>query len=378
MNRKRCLMKLDKKFWSAVFTLCGTIIGAGILGLPYVFAQAGFFIGLFWIIFLGVIVLYVFLCLGEVALRTKETHQLLGYTELYLGRGFKGVMFFALLFGVYTALLAYLIGEGEILSFIFSGSSYAFYYALGFWFFMTVLLREGLRGLRRIETYGVLAILTLILIIFTYYLPQVSLNNLMPLNTTHFFLPFGIVLFALIGFNCVPELEMILKGSEKKLRSAITWGVLIPITVYILFTLAVVGFLGGDIPQISTIGLGKLVSTLGVFTMLTSYFVLSFSLKDVYHFDLGYQKRVSFFLVSVIPLLLYITLYYTHQLNFIRVIGIGGVISGGLTGILILFMNIHAKKLGRRKPEYSMPINWFIITLISLVFIAGMIVEIVL
>jgi len=44
-------MTLDKKFWATTFTLTGTIIGAGILGLPYVFSQSGFFIGSFWLIF---------------------------------------------------------------------------------------------------------------------------------------------------------------------------------------------------------------------------------------------------------------------------------------------------------------------------------------
>jgi len=72
---------MDKKrnFLSAAFTLTGTIIGAGILGLPYVFAKAGFVIGLFWLIFLGLTLIFVKLCLGEIILRTKQTHQLPGY-----------------------------------------------------------------------------------------------------------------------------------------------------------------------------------------------------------------------------------------------------------------------------------------------------------
>jgi hypothetical protein len=33
-----------KRFWATTFTLSGTIIGAGILGLPYVFSQSGYFL----------------------------------------------------------------------------------------------------------------------------------------------------------------------------------------------------------------------------------------------------------------------------------------------------------------------------------------------
>ena len=38
-------MKLD--FWEAVATVVGTIIGAGIFGIPYVVAKAGFLTGIY-------------------------------------------------------------------------------------------------------------------------------------------------------------------------------------------------------------------------------------------------------------------------------------------------------------------------------------------
>ena len=55
---------MDKKFWATTFTLTGTIIGAGILGLPYVFAKSGFLVGLFWLVVLGAIMIFVNLSLG--------------------------------------------------------------------------------------------------------------------------------------------------------------------------------------------------------------------------------------------------------------------------------------------------------------------------
>jgi len=366
----------DKKFWEAVFTLTGAIIGAGILGLPYVFAQSGYLIGLFWIIFLGLIVGYVFLCLGEVSLRTKKTLQLTGYVKKYLGNKAEWIMFFSVIFGVYIALLAYLIGEGQSLSVIFTSSEdNALYFAFGFWIFMSLLLREGLRGLKKVESWGVIAILLILAIILVIYTPEIKYENLNYINVSNFFIPFGVVLFALIGFNIVPELEMIIKGKEKKFKKAITLGVLIPIIVYILFSLIFEGVLGRNAPEVATTSSIKLVTVLGIFTMMTSYFVLSFSLKDVFVYDLNLSKKSSYFLVIIFPLLIYLFLYFLNKLSFINVIGIGGVISGGITGILILLMNISSKKKGDRKPEYEMPINWFIILLISIIFIFGVIVE---
>ena len=113
---------MNKKFWATTFTLTGTIIGAGILGLPYVFAKSGFLAGLFWLIVLGAVMIFVNLALGEITLRTKGAHQLSGYAEKYLGKWGKRAMFFAMIFGIYSALLAYLIGEGESLSKLIPGN----------------------------------------------------------------------------------------------------------------------------------------------------------------------------------------------------------------------------------------------------------------
>src|SRR3989344_3926256 len=62
--------------------------------------------------------------------------------------------------------------------------------------------------------------------------------------------------------------------------------------------------------------------------------------------------------------------------SFVSVLGIGGVISGGLTGIMILVMSMKAKKKSRLKPSYKMPLNWITVFVLSLIFIIGCIIEI--
>ena len=111
--------------------------------------------------------------------------------------------------------------------------------------------------------------------------------------------------------------------------------------------------------------------------MMTSYFVLSFSLKDVYKFDMYYGKNSNFLLTSLTPLIIYFALLYFDKLSFVSILGIGGVISGGLTGALVLLMNKQAKKKGNRKPEYTMNINWVWIVLLSLVFLVGVVTMLV-
>jgi uncharacterized membrane protein YhaH (DUF805 family) len=100
---------------------------------------------------------------------------------------------------------------------------------------------------------------------------------------------------------------------------------------------------------------------------------LSFSLKDVYKYDLKVSKRVEFLLVSLFPLLIYLGLYYLDKLNFVSILGLGGVISGGLTGILILLMALKVKDKGNRVAEYGVWINRGIVVVLGLIFIGGIV-----
>ncbi|MEA3329668.1 MAG: aromatic amino acid transport family protein [Nanoarchaeota archaeon] len=367
---------MDKKFWATAFTLTGTVIGAGILGLPYVFAQSGFLIGVMWLLILGAVMITVNLIIGEVALRTKGIHHLPGYAKIYLGNWGKGLMFFAVVFGIYSALIAYIIGEGESLSKLFTGGvEYALYFGIGFWLLMTLLLREGLKGLKKLETWGVISIILIIFGIFIWLFPSVQIGNISYLNFDNFFVPFGVTLFALLGFSSIPELRILIKGNEKKLKKVIFVGMLIPLILYVLFAVSVVGVLGVQVPEVATLAFGGIILILGIFTMLTSYFVLSFALKDIFKYDLHESKLINFIFVSILPLILYLIIVFFEFAGFVKVLGIGGVISGGLTGILILFVHRVAKKKGKRKPEFSVFNNWIIISILSLIFGLGVFVE---
>ncbi|MEM2916630.1 MAG: aromatic amino acid transport family protein [Candidatus Woesearchaeota archaeon] len=94
---KKSVQKLY--LYEAVATLVGTIIGAGVLGIPYVMAKAGFLTGLLVLLLLGMVILTVNLCIGEVVLRTKGIHQLTGYVGIYLGDRGRRLMTLAMIIG---------------------------------------------------------------------------------------------------------------------------------------------------------------------------------------------------------------------------------------------------------------------------------------
>lgn len=365
-------MKLTKETLFTSFILTGATLGAGILALPYVFSQAGFGIGVFWLLAIASLMIYINLCFGEITLRNKKIHHLLGYAEIYLGKNGKRIMFFATVFGIYSALLAYLIGEGQSLSTLFFGNlDYSIYFGIGFWLLMTFLLSEKTRNLKKIESFGVTIVILVILVLLFLSVDQINLNNLLYINANNFWVPFGIVLFALLGFSAIPEMRIELEGKEKMLRNAIVLGTVIPVVLYFIFTLVFVGVLGKDIMQVSTLSFGAIAIVLGMFTMFGSYFVLSFALKDIFLYDL-HKKSLIFVCVSILPLLIYLLVGILDIVSFIQVLEIGGIVSGGITGIMILLINMKAKKKGNRKPEYSIPINWVIVAVLSAICVAGM------
>jgi tyrosine-specific transport protein len=369
-------LKWNSSLFAAIATLTGTIVGAGFLGIPYVVAQSGLLIGMIEILIIGIVLLFVKLYLGEILLRTKRIHQLPGLAKIYLGKWGYRIAFLAMFFGAYAALIAYLIGEGESLSYIFTGTlDYALYFAIGFWLLMSIFVYYGLRALKKGESLGILFVLIILILITIFFSPNISIENISYINNSYIFIPVGVILFAFLGFSAAPEVLREIRGKEKLLKKAIIIGSIIPIVIYSLFTFMVVGFAGTSTPEIATFALGKIFVFLGVVTMFTAFFALSMALRDMYHYDLGYDKTASWLISCLIPLLAFLVVYLFELVSFTQILGIGGAVAGGLLGILIMLMARKAKKTGERIPEYEIKLPPLVTLLIILFFIAGLIFE---
>ena len=366
-----------KKFWIATSILIGTCIGAGVLGIPYVAAQAGFFVALAYILLIGAIILVVNLYMGEISLRTKGEHQLIGYTERYLGKRGKRFMEFATVFGIYAAIVAYMLGIGESISFlIFGNSSYTTLFGILFGVGMSGLLWRGMKALKKYEKIGVSIVLGLLVLIVILFSNKIEVANLIYFNVGNIILPFGVILFALMSFHAIPEVKIVLYKKEKLMKKVLIFGTLISVIFYSLFTLVVVGFKGIATPEIATLALGTVFVFLGIFTMFTSWFALGNALEENFMFDERMRKKKAWVLTSFMPILIFLIIRFFEFFSFTHILSIGGVFSGGLVAILILLMIKKAKKKGSRKPEYSMPVNWFIIWFLILIFILGVVREI--
>lgn len=377
-----------KHVLEAIATLVGMTIGAGILAIPYVVARAGFLTGVLNIIIIGVAILTINLYVGEVSLRTKQEHQLTGYAKNYLGRIGKYIMVFSMIFGMYGALIAYIIKEGEflsaILSPIFGGSSLL--YSIIFFLVAGFLVYKGLETIEKSELLMVIFILLIVIFFLIASFPSIKIEHLTQFNLRNIFIPYGVVLFAFMGMAAIPEINEELRKNKKEMKKVIIVGSLISLVVYMLFAFIVVGVTGVEnVTDGAIIGLGNVLGyrmlvfgiIFGVLTMATSFIAIGLALKEMYNFDFKLKEPLSSFLVCFVPLVVSMFIILIRIDNaFFKVIDVTGALSGSLMGILIVLMLWKAKKLGDRKPEYSIHENRIIGFLLILMFLAGIVYEI--
>lgn len=330
--------------------LTGTIIGAGIFGIPFVVSQIGFWPGVVYLVVLGGAMLLLNLLYSEVVLQTPGDHQLTGYSQIYLGRKGKLLATLAIFSGAYSALLAYLIKTGEFLDLIFNWSSPTFFSFLVF-ILVSVALLLGLKSIAFLESLIVTALLFLVLVIAFLGAPYINPANFSGFRPDFFFLPYGVILFAFLGAVAIPEIEEILRYQRHQLKKAIIIGGLIPLLVYLLFVTVVVGVCGALTSDDAIAGLNlflpagmtKLGAVLGLLTMTSSYLVLSYILREVWFRDFHLPKKTAFWL-AILPAPL---LFLLGAKDFINVLGFAGAVSGGLEGILIIALFQRVKKMTR-------------------------------
>ena len=292
---------MNKNFLFAVATLMGTIVGLGMFGIPYAASKAGFFVGAIYLVFLGGVMILVHLVIGEIVERTKGKHRLTGYIEKYLGMRAKQAIGAIIIFAIYAALLAYIIVAGRFLELIFADTIGAFTLSLIFWAVISPFILRGIKTIGAVEL-GMAALLLLLTgVLFTLGIKEVNTENFSGFNLASFFLPYGVIIFAMDGGVAVPEMRELLKLDGKNYKRAIILGTIIPIFVYFVFMSLVIGVSGVGTSEEALAGLSshlgpgivKIGAIFGMLAIITSYLALGSNLKHTFEYDWRINKVVS-------------------------------------------------------------------------------------
>lgn len=368
----------DKKFFFAISILLGTIVGAGIFGIPYVIARSGIIPGFFYLLILGGAVLLIHLFFGEIVLRTKEKHRLVGYAQKYLGNWGRILITISTILGLTGALLAYIILSGDFLKIIFSFLNLpSFYFSLMFWAILSYFIFRGIKLIAPAELFMNIAFFFIIFLIFCFALPKLNLQNFTLINFEHIFLPYGVILFSLVGWIAVPIISETFKSLEarKNLKKVIILAISIVVFLYFLFALAVIGVSGknttpevfqGLLPYLGQ----KIIifgALFGIFAIVTSFLILGNYFKNTLFYDYKVPRQISASIACGLPLILFLIGFR----EFIEVSGFVGTIIGVIEGGVIVLIFKKAKFLGDRYPEYSLKIPSILLYFLIAIFILG-------
>jgi len=379
-----------KRFFLGLSIMVGTIVGAGIFGIPYAVSKSGIIPGLFYFLVLGVLITFVHLFSGEFILRTEGNCRLPGLAQRYLGEKAKMVAIFAVILGVSGALLAYIILAGNFLDIIFSslpsslGGLSPFQLAFAFWLVLSFFIFRGIKVIAPAEIFTNVLFFALILFIIWFFLPKLDFSNLVLFNSADLFLPYGVALFSLVGWSAIPEMIDIFKTSEekKKIKKVIIVSTIVVVTLYILFSMAVLGITGGNPSSDTLSGLAPfldsriimLLTLAGVITLADSFLVLGLYFRNTFVHDFKMSKTLASLIACGLPMILFLIGFR----SFIGVIGFVGTVLGAVEGVLLLLIFRKAKVLGQRTPEYSLKVPSALVYFIILMFVLGAIFEFVL
>jgi len=373
---------MTKNYILAIATLMGTIIGVGIFTLPFVVSRAGIISLFIYFPLLSYLQYLLHLHFAEIILSTRDKHRLPGYAEKYVGQNGRSLAFITEALGGYGSIIAYIIVGGIFLHQLLSsliGGNLLFYTTVLFIFEAGVVF-FGLRLIASLELILTLFLVIVIGLIIWKGYNFINLDNYQLVNFKNIFLPYGPIFFAVGGGAAIPEICRLLDKEKKKIKSAIAWGTFIPAFIMMIFAITIVGITGvntsedalNSLKLIFSNGIITLAYLFGLFAIFTSFIVIAQALKEIYIWDLKINRSLAWALACLIPYLLFLSGWN----NLIKIVGFTGAVTGGLSGIILIWLLFKVKA----RPDIKSPIKNKLTKIkacfLSLLFILGLIYEI--
>lgn len=273
---------ITKSSIGAMLLITGCCIGAGMVGLPVLSAQAGFLPTT-----LAMASVYLFttltgLLIMEATLWFDEPVNLMTIAESAFGKAGKLAVMLLFLFLFYCLFVAYFDGGGTLLS---NALSDLFHFSIpkdvGVILFLALIASITYGGTRLVDQVN--KALLVVLVIAYVMLVLVAVPHVSAINLTHinfkaslFTVPILLICF---GYqNLVPSLVTYLKRNVKELRFAIIAGNFIPFIIYLIWNTVILGMIPKDrIPSAQSADLVTQMLISGHHVYSVSFFVKLFS-----------------------------------------------------------------------------------------------------
>lgn len=320
--------------------LAGTVIGAGIFSLPYVFARVGVLAGaMFLLVFALVYALLNFMYAKMVAAQEGD-HQFIFLARRYFSSIWSRLASAVIVGELIFVLVVYLALAP---SFFRLFAPFPEWVSLIFFWVLGSLFLFARPGALSIAEFSGTALIIGIVALLWFFAPQE--NAALPLSGDYslgaLLLPFGPLLFSLSGRPAIPKMVEEWRRSSLNVRylyRSIIAGSLLPALVYFAFIIAVFSFVPVATPNIvdSFFSLPSWllasVGAMGVVAVLTSYAVIGINVRDIFLLDAKYSRMFSSAVAALAPLLL----YFSGVSDFFETVVFTGSVFLALEGMIIV------------------------------------------
>ncbi|MBS3903479.1 MAG: hypothetical protein KGZ30_03870 [Anaplasmataceae bacterium] len=233
------------KIISGSLLIAGTAIGAGMLGIPLITAQSGFYpalliTGLVWLFMLatGLLMIEATLWMPTGSNILTMTGKLLGSKGRYIAGGL-------FLFLYYCLMIAYVAGGAPLFStFIANATGWILPGASGYVLFSLIfgaIVFRGVRSMDRVNLILVMAMAAMYVGIVSFGSQAINLSRFAFFNVSAAFAA-APVLFSAFGYhNMIPSLCTYLQRDRRALRLSVVCGTTLALIIYSIWQWLVIG-----------------------------------------------------------------------------------------------------------------------------------------
>lgn len=354
-----------------ILLIAGCCIGAGMLGLPVLSAQAGFQPSLVMFLICWLFMICTGFLVLEVNLWYKDEISIITMAERTLGLGGKMAAWFVFLFLFYSLMVAYVAASGNLISeFLADYFKIHFSESLGSLAFCCIFGILLYLGTGAVDWFNRILMIGLIvaygaLIIAGY--PHVKKEFLEYKNWNYATAVIPVVIVSFGFHNLIPSLTTYFKRDVKALKWALVIGSLIPFLVYVIWEWLILGIVPvsefnealnhGEIATEAlkdvsgTSWILDIAQSFAFFAIMTSFLSVALSFVDFLADGLKIKKTPSgkailAFLV-VIPPFVCALIYPTIFLSALNAAGgFGTMILFGILPALMVWKGRYSQKLG--------------------------------
>lgn len=394
------MMKTSGKLIHGILLIAGTSIGGGMLALPVLTSQVGFFPSLVIYLISWLFMMSTGLLFLEISLWMEKDENIVSMAERTLGKWGKMIAWGLYLFLFYCLTLAYIVGAGNLFTEALSG-----YVSLKEWQAQVLFLLlfgpfiyAGTRVVGRFNIFFMLG-LGITYVAFVYFgFSHVRSDFLLQADWSKGWMALPITFTAFAYQGIIPTLVDYMKRDVKQTRLAIIVGSFLPLLTYAIWQWLILGIVPIDGPNSlnEAIQLGQnavqplknILNTSSVyivgqffafFALLTSFLGVSLALLDFWADGLKIKKtrrnRVVLCLLIFVPPLFFA---FLHPHVFLMALdyagGFGCALLLGLLPVLMVWSGRYKMKL---KGEYTVRGGRFLLVVLVLFVIVELICQFV-